>query len=115
MTVIPVTMRAPNDFKFEEPEGRPFRTVSIETEMDGSGTQLAKKLFRCGLIGTDYVMDYGRHPGDQHPHIAFLKYDGSVSAGELVFDRINLTDPNHAALLNESLAEIRGLEKASHV
>lgn len=111
MTQLPLSMRPPNDFQFEEPEGRPFRTVSVETEVDGDGSAFAMGLYRAGVIGTDRVMQYGYYPGDPFPHVAFCKSDASVSGGELVFDRMNLQNPVHAAAFYKSMAVVRGLEK----
>jgi hypothetical protein len=111
MSTIPASARAPDDFLFTEPEGRPFRAISIETEVDGPGPKLAKDLNSCGIIGTPYVMDYGTHPGTTHPHIAFLKHDGSVTAGEVVFDRIYLSNPTHAKAFRIATEKMRQLEK----
>lgn len=109
--VLPASVKAPNDFVFSEPEGRPFRAISVETEVDGDGLKLARTLHSCRIVGYDQVGAYGTHPGDVHPCVAFLKYDGTVSGGELVFDRMYLTNPLHAKAFYKALKQLRGLTK----
>lgn len=111
MTALPLSMKAPNGFQFDEPDGRPFRTVSVETEVDGDGYAFTQSLFRHGVIGTDRVMPYGWNPPEPAPHVAFCKSDASVSGGELVFDRMNLQNPVHAAAFERSLTVVRNMEK----
>jgi len=111
MAAMPASMKPPNEFLFDTLEGRPFRAISIETELDGPGGELARDLYGCGVIGTDYVMSYGTHPGGSHPHIAFLKHDGSVTAGEVVFDRIYLDNKLHAKAMRVAMEKMRQLEK----
>lgn len=112
---LPKLMEPPNGFVFEEPPGRPFRTISMETEVDGDQYALAQSMYGAGVIGTDRRMDYGWHPGKSHPHLAFLKYDGSVTGGELVFDKVDLTNPDHAKMFLCAHLKLRDLEKAGDI
>ena len=111
MAKMPASMLAPDNFVFPDVPGRPFRAISIETEIDGSKTDVARSLYACGVIGTDHVMSYGTHPGEAHPHVAFLKHDSSVTCGEVIFDRIYLDNLAHAKGLRIAMEKMRQLEK----
>lgn len=115
MSKMPASMVAPDDFQFPKLKERPFRAISIETEIDGPGPEVARALCNSGIIGTDYVMQYGTHPGDRHPHVAFLKHDGSVTCGEVVFDRIYLDNETHAKGLRVAMEKLRQLEKKGNI
>ena len=115
MAKMPASMVAPDDFLFPKLEGRPFRAISIETEIDGPGPEVARSLYSCGIIGTDHVMQYGSHPGESHPHVAFLKHDGSVTCGEVIFDRIYLDQLAHAKGLRVAMEKMRQLEKKGSI
>lgn len=93
---------------------RPVRTISIETELDGDGQYLARTLFRKGLVPLDTVGRYGYHPDDD-TYPAFVKHDGTVTAGELVSFRINMDEPTHVAALTEVLLTARSLERIGKV
>ena len=94
---------------------RPFRTVSIETEVDGDGPYLARALYRCGLIERPYVESYNQHASAESPFPAFLKHDGTVSGGELITFLLNLDDKDHADVLLDILAKLRGLREEGKV
>lgn len=113
--MMPLSMRPPKEFRFDNPRGRPFRAISIEVEVDGQGAQLAQGLCRSGVVANPGVSPYGWHPGPNHPQIAFCKKDGTVTAGEVVFDRINLTDPLHAKATYKGLVALRKLEKDGNI
>ena len=112
---LPKLMQPPREFLFEEPEGRPFRIISVETELDGAAQALAQDLCSQGIVGYPDVQRYSWHPEPNHPHIAFLKFDGSVTGGELVFDKLDLTNPAHAAAMLRAHERLRGLEKNGDV
>lgn len=115
MAKMPASMKPPDDFLFANPEGRPFRAISIETELDGPGGEVARSLNSCGIIASQHVLPYGSHPGPAHPHVAFLKSDSSVTCGEVVFDRIYLTNARHAKALRVAMEKMRQLEKQGKV
>lgn len=112
---FPKLMQPPNGFVFEEPEGRPFRLCSIETEVDGRGTFMAQELYQHGIIHEPHVQNYGWKPPMHYDKVAFLKYDGSVTGGELVFDLLDLTNPVHSAALMRALERLRVLEKEGFI
>jgi len=103
--------RAPKDFHFEKVKGRPFRIISIETEVDGTASTLAETLFTCGLVPKTTVMPYGWRPVVQHSYPGFLKRDGSVSGGELVMELLDLTKKEHAEGLQFVVDRLRVLER----
>jgi hypothetical protein len=94
---------------------RPFRTVSVETELDGDGALLARVLYRCGMVPIPEVASYGSNPEKDAAYPAFLKHDGSVTAGELIMFRMQLDDPKHAAAFVDILSKARSLEKIGKV
>jgi hypothetical protein len=94
---------------------RPFRTISIETEVDGDGPYLARALYRCGLIEKPYVEGYNVHVHAESPFPAFLKHDGTVTGGELITFLLNLDEKSHADVLLEILAKLRGLRETGKV
>lgn len=108
---LPKLMQPPRGFRFEEPEGRPFRICSVETEVDGAGTELAADLHKHGIVSHPHVQEYRYKPPSRHEHIAFLKFDGSVTGGELIFDKLDLTNPTHAAAMLRAHERLRDLEK----
>jgi hypothetical protein len=94
---------------------RPTRLVSIETELDGDGKYLARTLYRCGLISDPNVRGYREYASNDMSHPAFLKYDGSVTAGELITFLLDMDDPVHAKALLEVLTKVRGLREMGKV
>ena len=94
---------------------RPFRTVSIETEVDGDGPYLARALYRCGLIEHPYVENYNAHAHAESPFPAFLKTDSTVTGGELITFLLNLDEQEHADVLLDILTKIRGLRESGKV
>lgn len=97
---------------------RPVRLVSIETEVNGDGPFLARTLWRCGLVPYDRVAGYSEHPqATQSEYPSFLKYDGSVTAGELITYLLDLSDRGHAEALMDvmrKLRSVRAMGKADH-
>jgi hypothetical protein len=87
----------------------------VETELDGAGQALSDDLFRHGIICEPVVQAYKWKPATYHDKIAFLKYDGSVSGGELVFDLLDLTNPSHAAAMMRAHERLRDLEKGGDI
>jgi hypothetical protein len=95
---------------------RPFRTISIETEVDGDGAYIARTLYRCGLVPIPRVAAYTSHPDTKEgDYIAFLKHDGSVTGGELIAFLMNLDDEKHAAGLLDLLAKVHSMHKLGKV
>ena len=117
MAPIPKSMQPPNGFVFDTPEGRPFRVVSIETEVDApdGGYKMATALHNERIVHGERVQAYGYHPGNKHSCIAFLKHDGTVTGGELVFDRMDLSRGDHAAAFYRAHEVMRGLEKEGSI
>jgi len=112
---LPKLMQPPKEFRFDEPPGRPFRICSVETELDGAAHALAGDLYKNGIVCAPDVQSYGWNPDFNHPHVAYLKYDGSVTGGELIFDRLDLTNPTHSAALMRAHERLRDLEKNGEV
>lgn len=112
---LPKLMQPPKEFRFDEPPGRPFRICSVETELDGAAHALAGDLYNNGIVCAPDVQSYGWNPDSNHPHVAYLKYDGSVTGGELIFDRLDLTNPTHSAALMRAHERLRDLEKNGDV
>lgn len=94
---------------------RPYRLMSIETEMDGDKDVLAGVLYRCGIVRTPEVESYHSYPDPSIPWTAHLKHDGSVSAGELIFHCMNLETTEHADALLTALSKLRGMERTGHI
>ncbi|HEY6018446.1 MAG TPA: hypothetical protein VIY48_00645, partial [Candidatus Paceibacterota bacterium] len=94
---------------------RPFRTISIETEMNGDGPYLARTLYRCGLVPLSRVADYHSHADTNSDFLAFLKYDGSVSGGELISYLLNLDDATQADGLMDLLKKVNSLHRLGKV
>lgn len=94
---------------------RPFRTISIETEMNGDGAYLARTLYRCGLVPISRVAEYQAHPDKESDFLAFLKYDGSVTGGELISYLLNLDDASQADGLLDLLKKVNSLYKLGKV
>jgi hypothetical protein len=94
---------------------RPYRIMSIETEMDGDKDVLAGVLYRCGVVRTPEVESYHSYPDTSIPWAAHLKHDGSVTAGELIFHCMNLDTQDHADALLLALSKLRGMEKTGHI
>src|SRR3970282_2538468 len=90
-----------------------FRITSIETEVDGPGGSdvIAKQFYTCGIVNSPYRQDYKYNPGTRHPHIGFFAYDGTVTGGELVLDRIDLTRQKHAEAVMEAHESLYKLEQ----
>jgi hypothetical protein len=91
---------------------RPFRTISIETEVDGNKHMLAKTLYNCGLVRVPEVERYGTATPDQSKWAAFLKHDGSVTGGELISFMLNLDNKEHTEAFKVILRKLRALDKA---
>lgn len=111
MPPLAATVRAPNDFLFPTLADRPFRIISIETEVDGDKFTLPETLYAKGYVETPQVERYGYYPPQGYSCLGFIKYDGSVTGGEVVFDRLNLTDQSVASILHEAYAELYMLER----
>lgn len=94
---------------------RPYRIMSIETEMDGDKDVLAGVLYRCGIVKVPEVESYHSLPDPSIPWTAHLKHDGSVTAGELIFHCMNLDTKDHADALLTTLSKLRGMEKTGHI
>lgn len=111
MPPLAATVRAPNDFQFPKLEDRPFRIISIETEVDGDSHALPTTLYNSGYVQTPYVERYGYNPPKGYSCLGFIKYDGSVTGGEVVFDCLDLTNKEVARLTHEAYAELYALER----
>jgi hypothetical protein len=94
---------------------RPTRLVSIETELDGDGRYLARTLYRCGLVEYPKVLGYREYADRRMSYPCFLKYDGSVTAGELITFLLDLDDPVHAKAFLEVLTKVRSLREMGRV
>lgn len=94
---------------------RPFRTVSIETEVDGDKDILAGVLHRAGLVRVGEVEGYHAHADLNEAWAAFLKHDGSVSGGELISWCMNLDEKPQADALLKTLGQLRSLEKINKI
>ena len=92
---------------------RPFRTISIETEVNGDGGFIARTLYRYGIVPLPNVAGYHQYApeNDQVEHIAFMKHDGTVTGGEIITYLLNLDDPLHAEGLMEVLRYLNALNK----
>jgi len=94
---------------------RPFRTISIETEVDGNKGILARTLFNCGLVRLPEVERYGTATPDNSHWAAFLKHDGSVTGGELISFMLNLDNKEHSEAFKTILRKLRALDKAKYI
>lgn len=90
---------------------RPFRTVSVETEMNGDGGFIARQLYRCGFVDRPAVAGYHEHSRREDQHVSFLKHDGSVTGGELITYLVNLDEADHADAFMQVLSTLRAIEK----
>jgi len=108
---LPKSVTPPHGFQFQVPEGRPFRLVSVETELDGDGGWVADRFFRHRIVAMPGVQQYGYHPGGKHKCLTYIKRDGSVTGGEFVFDRIDLTDADTAKGMLKAHDILRSAEK----
>jgi hypothetical protein len=89
---------------------RPFRTISYEMELDGDGELVARTLYRCGLVPLSKVAGYNHSPDDKKAEYpCFMKYDGSVGAGEVIAYLLNLDDESHADALMDTCRKIHSL------
>jgi hypothetical protein len=104
-----------NGMSFPKLASRPFRTVSIETEVDGDKEVLSGVLYACGIVKTPKVESYGSNPDGNLPWLCHLKHDGSVSGGELISHLLNLDRPTHAMGLMTMLKRMRALEKRDYI
>lgn len=89
---------------------RPFRTISIETEVDGNRHIFAKTLYKSGIVRYPEVEGYGTRTPDTSTWPAFLKHDGSVTGGELISFMLELNKREHAESLKTTLRKLRALE-----
>lgn len=94
---------------------RPFRTISIETEVDGDKNILAGVLHRAGIVRTGEVEGYHAFPELDSSWSAFLKHDGSVSGGELISWCMNLDEKPQADALLHTMSKLRSLHKIGKV
>jgi hypothetical protein len=94
---------------------RPFRTVSIETEVDGDKAYLSQTMFNCGLVRVPAVEAYGTAVPEATNWAAFLKHDGSVTGGELITYLLNMDNKNHADSFLDVLRKLRSLAKVGKV
>lgn len=100
----------PGGLRFPDLSTRPYRLVSIETEMDGDKNTLAGTLFTCGLVKVPYVESYGSEVKSDTPIMCHLKHDGSVSGGELIIPMLDLRKDDHIAGFMEVLNRLKALE-----
>lgn len=91
---------------------RPIRTISIETEFDGSSAEVSKSLYRSGLIESPAKSPYSSQGNGRLP--CLLKGDSSVTGGELVTYLIDLDNENHAAALLRMTEVMRGCRELGH-
>jgi hypothetical protein len=94
---------------------RPFRTISIETEMDGENEAISGVLYACGLIAAPRVESYSSQTDSAASWISHLKRDGTCTGGELITHLLNLEDKTHADGYEKVLRRLRGLERAGQV
>lgn len=94
---------------------RPFRTISIETEVDGDRRMLCKMLYEGGLVRVPEVERYGSQTPDQSKWAAFLKHDGSVTGGELISFMLDLSKREHSEALKTTLRKLRALETTKFI
>lgn len=90
---------------------RPFRTVSIETEVNGDGGFIARTLYRYGVVPLPQVAGYHQYAPEQADTIAFMKHDGTVTGGEIITYLLNLDDPPHAEAFLQVLKYLNALNK----
>lgn len=105
----------PNGLLIPSLPTRPFRLVSIETEVDGDKDVLAGTLFRCGIVRTPEVESYHTHPTNATEWAAHLKHDGSVTGGELISHCLDLSDIDHAMSLLNTLVKLKSLQKLDKI
>lgn len=91
---------------------RPVRTISVETEFNGNGKQVAKLLYAAGLTASPNLSAYSSQ-GDSKKYPCFIKTDSSVTGGELITYLLDLDNENHAAALLRMTEVMRGANKAS--
>lgn len=101
--------------KIESLVNRPVRIVSIETEVDGDPNALANTLYNEGLVREAFVESYGTECPDTSSWPAFLKYDGSVTGGELINFLLDFNKDEHADSFRNVLSKLRSLEKIEKV
>lgn len=94
---------------------RPYRIVSIETEVDGDKDYLSNTLYNCGIVRVPVVESYGTPPPEKSEWAAFLKHDGSVSGGELISYLLQLDKSDHADAFLTTLSKVRSLAKVGKV
>lgn len=94
---------------------RPFRPISIETEVDGDRQFLSNTLYNCGIVRVPDVEAYGTETPVASSWAAFLKHDGSVTGGELISYLLQLDKTEHADAFLNTLAKIRSLAKVGKV
>lgn len=94
---------------------RPFRPVSIETEVDGDKNYLSNTLYNCGIVRVPVVESYGTVTPEKSEWAAFLKHDGSVTGGELISYLLQLDKDDHATAFLTTLSKIRSLAKVGKV
>lgn len=87
---------------------RPTRTISIETEFDGSGPEVTRALHSAGLLPSpNREESHTAQPrGLSHP--CLMKRDGTVSGGELVTYLLDLDNENHAEALLRMTEVMKG-------
>lgn len=94
---------------------RPFRIVSIETEVDGDKEYISNTLYNCGIVRVPIVESYGTPPPEKSEWAAFLKHDGSVTGGELISYLLQLDKNDHADAFLTTLSKVRSLAKVGKV
>lgn len=94
---------------------RPFRPISIETEVDGDKDYLGRTLYNCGIVRVPVVESYGTDTPASSHWAAFLKHDGSVTGGELISYLLQLNKSDHADAFLNTLAKVRSLAKVGKV
>lgn len=94
---------------------RPYRSVSIELELNGDKEQLGGVLYRCGMIHRPVVESYHAYPDIESPFVGFLKHDGTVSGGELILSLLRLDTEEHAGAFLDVLKVLNSLKAIKKV
>ena len=101
--------------QMESLRNRPIRVISVETEVNGHPGSIASTLYNCGLVREPRVESYGTPCPDTSAWPAFLKYDGSVTGGELINFLMEMDKREHARSFLNVLSKMRSLEKLDKV
>lgn len=94
-------------------EHRPIRTISVETEFNGSWDKAAKALYQAGLISAPSRENYSTQ-GVNGKFPCILKGDSTVTGGELVSYLLDMDNENHAAALLRMTEVMRGVRETGY-